>query len=125
LRDGVRKRHRLTGTLQLDGLSRSLPAMTIAFARLVVLGLVTSSLACSSSTVPEGTDAGTAPATDGGGTCPTVRPTQGTACAPDGLSCQLGKNPTGCDSDSASCRQGKWVVYSTPGCATPKDSGTD
>ena len=99
--------------------------MHIALAT-VLLGLVAGSLACSGSTITggDGGDSGRTSA-EGGGTCPATRPTQGAACASEGLSCQVGKNTTGCDSDSAYCQDGKWSVIGTPGCAAPHDSGTD
>lgn len=61
----------------------------------------------------------------GGPTCPATRPRTGDACNAEGLNCLFGKNPTGCDSDSASCQGGKWNVFSTPGCPRPQDAGSD
>jgi hypothetical protein len=101
----------------------------------LAVALVAGPFGCSSATASDAadtTDAGdggdaahAASSANDGGTCPGARPTQGAPCAPEGLDCLFGKNKTGCDSDSASCSQGKWLVFSTPGCALPRDSGTD
>ena len=57
--------------------------------------------------------------------CPSLRPRTGDPCSAEGLSCLFGHNQTGCDSDSGSCRGGKWSVESTPGCPVPRDAGSD
>jgi hypothetical protein len=59
------------------------------------------------------------------GTCPASMPRDGSPCAPEGLTCLFGKNPSGCDSDSASCHEGTWSTFSTPGCPIPLDAGSD
>jgi hypothetical protein len=66
---------------------------------------------------------GTSAAASDRGTCPTVKPSTGTACTQEGLYCLFGKHPTGCDSDDGSCINGKWSVSSTPGCPQLQDSG--
>ena len=58
-------------------------------------------------------------------TCPGSRPSSGDSCSAEGLSCLYGHNQTGCDSDSASCQDGRWSVIGTPGCAVPHDAGSD
>ena len=77
---------------------------------------------CSSSTEPD-PGGGSSTASSDGGTCPTVKPSTGTACTQEGLHCLFGKHPSGCDSDDGSCIKGKWSVNSTPGCAPSLDSG--
>jgi hypothetical protein len=81
-----------------------------------------------------GGDAATLPdgqSTPTGEGCPLARPSADSPCTTEGLGCPYGQNHTGCDSDSAECSGGKWVVFATPACppaggdgGTSPDGGT-
>jgi hypothetical protein len=101
-----------------------------------LLGPVALAVACSSSSSGTSADAGPtggdsamvsdAPSSSEGGapSCPTVAPTEGSACGPQGLACEYGSAAVETCDTVATCNGGRWVVAAPSSSDATCQTGT-